>query len=365
MIGNNSCGTHSLLAGKTVDNIETLRIVLYDGTQLTVGGRATRSSRRSFARAGDGATFTRRLQIDSRPVRDADPGALSGHSAARIRLQPRSAAAGKRVQRGGRARRQRRHLRCRARGEGQAHRQPAAPLARRALATPDVYEAADHVPDLLELEPIGLEGFEGVMIEALRRKGAPNLDLMPEGGGYLLVEFGADNAADADAAAQQLVDRVKRSRYAPNTRVYTRAEAKAVWRIREAGPRAAISAPGAPPRYEGWDDSAVPPAHLGAYLRDLRALQNEYNYQAVYYGHFGHALHPHADELRSAERAWHPGVWRVRRAGGRSRGPLRRFDLGRARRWTVARRAAAEDVRPGADAGTARVQGDLGSRTTR
>src|SRR5438132_3361640 len=39
MIGNNSCGTHSLLGGKTVDNVEELRILLYDGTQMTV--RAT------------------------------------------------------------------------------------------------------------------------------------------------------------------------------------------------------------------------------------------------------------------------------------------------------------------------------------
>src|SRR6202035_6199484 len=37
MIGNNSCRTHSLLGGKTVDNVEQLRILLYDGTQLTVG----------------------------------------------------------------------------------------------------------------------------------------------------------------------------------------------------------------------------------------------------------------------------------------------------------------------------------------
>src|SRR5882724_2323453 len=39
MIGNNSCGTHSLLGGKTVDNVEELRILLYDGSQMTV--RAT------------------------------------------------------------------------------------------------------------------------------------------------------------------------------------------------------------------------------------------------------------------------------------------------------------------------------------
>src|SRR5205807_10125623 len=35
--GNKSCGTHSLLGGKTVDKVEELRILLYDGTQLTVG----------------------------------------------------------------------------------------------------------------------------------------------------------------------------------------------------------------------------------------------------------------------------------------------------------------------------------------
>ena len=143
-------------------------------------------------------------------------------------------------------------------------------------------------PILLELKPIGLEGFEGVMIEALKRKGAPNLDLIPEGAATAR-GVRRRQRRRCRPAAQQLVDRVKRSRYAPNVRIYTKAEAKAVWRIRESGPRAAISAPGAPPRYEGWDDSAVPPHHLGAYLRDLRALQNEYNYQAVYYGHFGHA----------------------------------------------------------------------------
>src|ERR1700694_2877225 len=37
MIGNNSCGTHSLLAGKTVDNIHELDVLLYDGTRMTVG----------------------------------------------------------------------------------------------------------------------------------------------------------------------------------------------------------------------------------------------------------------------------------------------------------------------------------------
>src|SRR5215475_8190245 len=37
MIGNNSCGVHSQMAGKTVDNVLKLDILLYDGTRMTVG----------------------------------------------------------------------------------------------------------------------------------------------------------------------------------------------------------------------------------------------------------------------------------------------------------------------------------------
>ena len=61
-----------------------------------------------------------------------------------------------------------------------------------------------------------------------------------------------------------------------------------MWRIREAGPRSAATAPGAPLEWEGWDDAAVAPEKLGGYLRDLRALLNEYGYRTSFYGHFGH-----------------------------------------------------------------------------
>ena len=288
MIGNNSCGTHSLLAGKTVDNIESLRVVLYDGTQLTVG-RTSGGELDAIISAGGrrGDIYARLKSLRDRYatlIRERYPDIprrVSGYNLDQLLAENGFNVAGALVGSEGT---------CVVVVEARATLIPS-PQHRSlvALGYADVYQAADHVPELLELKPIGLEGFEGVMIEALRRKGTPNLDLIPDGGGYLLVEFGADSASDADAAAQQLVERVKRSRFAPSVRVYTRAEAKTVWRIREGGPRAAISAPGAPPRYEGWDDSAVPPQNLGAYLRDLRALQNEYGYQAVYYGHFGHA----------------------------------------------------------------------------
>ena len=61
-----------------------------------------------------------------------------------------------------------------------------------------------------------------------------------------------------------------------------------MWKIREAGPRAAATAPGAPLEWEGWDDAAVAPEKLGSYLRQLRSLLDEYDYRTAFYGHFGH-----------------------------------------------------------------------------
>src|SRR5207244_8822772 len=103
----------------------------------------------------------------------------------------------------------------------------------------DSFAAADHVPEILSLKPIGLEGFEGAMIDGLRRKGAPNLELIPEGRGYLLAEFGADDPATSEQRARELMARLAKLPDPPNMRLYTKTESKAVWRIRESGPRAA------------------------------------------------------------------------------------------------------------------------------
>ena len=88
--------------------------------------------------------------------------------------------------------------------------------------------------------------------------------------------------------SERLLDRLARLSDPPAVRRCSPAEAKAVWKIRESGPRAALTVPGMAPRREGWDDASVAPAKLGAYLRDLRRLLDEYQYEAAYYGHFGH-----------------------------------------------------------------------------
>jgi hypothetical protein len=83
----------------------------------------------------------------------------------------------------------------------------------------DAFAAADHVPEILAFQPIGLEGFEGNIIDGLHKKGAPNLDLIPEGRGVLLVEFGFDTAEEAQETARRFIARMQQIPGGPTTRL--------------------------------------------------------------------------------------------------------------------------------------------------
>jgi FAD/FMN-containing dehydrogenase/Fe-S oxidoreductase len=287
MIGNNSCGTHSLLAGKTVDNVEELTVLLYDGTVMTVGA-TTEAELESIAGGGDarGGIYRALREIRDRyqaAIRSGFPDIprrVSGYNLEQLLPDNGFHVARSLVGTEGT---------CALVLEAKVRLIESPPFRSLVgLGYADTFAAADHVMDILPFKPIGLEGFEGAMIDGLKRRGAPNLELMPEGRGYLLVEFGGSNAAEAQAQAEALMSHLARVPGAPAARLYTSAEAKAVWKIRESGPRAASNAPGQPPRWEGWDDAAVAPEKLGSYLRELRELLNEFQYDAAYYGHFGH-----------------------------------------------------------------------------
>jgi FAD/FMN-containing dehydrogenase/Fe-S oxidoreductase len=287
MIGNNSCGTHSLLAGKTVDNVDELTILLYDGTELTVGA-TSEAELESIVREGG-----RRGEVYSalRSIRDRHlerirsgfphiPRRVSGYNL--DQLLPENGFHVARALVGSEGT-------C-AIVLGATLRLIDSPQHRTlvGLGYPDSFAAADHVPAILESSPIGLEGFEGGIIDGLKHKGAPNLELLPAGRGILLVEYGSNEPEASRSSAQQLVETLSRLPDPPVTRIYDAAEARAVWKIRESGPRAASAVPGSLPRWEGWDDASVAPEKLGPYLRDLRRLLDEYGYQAAFYGHFGH-----------------------------------------------------------------------------
>jgi len=287
MIGNNSCGTHSLLAGKTVDNVEELHILLYDGTELTVGATSDADFAQIVAAGGRRAGIYSTLRAIATTYADRIrsgfphiPRRVSGYNLEDLLPENGFNVARSLVGSEGT---------CAVVLDAKVtlvkspqHRSLVG------LGYDDAFEAADHVPEILQFKPIGLEGFEGAMVDGLRRKGAANLELLPPGRGILLVEFGYDDPASAKATAERLIDTLKRSPNAPATRLYSPQETKAVWKLRESGPRAAANIPGQPARWEGWDDSAVAPEKLGGYLRDLRALLDRYDYRATFYGHFGH-----------------------------------------------------------------------------
>ncbi len=287
MIGNNSCGTHSLLGGKTVDNVEELRILLYDGTEMTV--RAASESELSSivqegGRQGEIYACLRGLREQYAELIRAKfpriPRRVSGYNLDELLPENGFHVARSLVGSEGT---------CAIVLEARLRLIPS-PQHRTlvGLGYEDAFRAADHVMEILKFDPIGLEGFEGSIIDGLRKKGAPNLDLMPQGRGYMLAEFGSDDPKEAEDKAHRLVKFLSSVANAPDVRPYSKSEAKAVWQIREAGPRAAAFAPGATPTWEGWDDAAVAPEKLGGYLRDIRKLLNEFGYSAAFYGHFGH-----------------------------------------------------------------------------
>jgi FAD/FMN-containing dehydrogenase/Fe-S oxidoreductase len=288
MIGNNSCGTHSLLAGKTVDNVIELRILLYDGTQMTVGAIDGEAELDSIIAQGGrrGAIYSKLRDLRDRYaglIRAKYPNIprrVSGYNLDQLLPENGFNVAKSLVGTEGT---------CMIVLEAKL-RLIQSPQHRSlvCLGYRDTFSAADHVPEILPLKPIGLEGFEGSIVDGLKKKKAPNLELIPEGRGFLLVEFGSNDPAEAEESARKLIDQLKLAPDPPNMRLYTKAEARHVWKLRESGPRAAAAAPGMPPEWEGWDDAAVPPEKLGNYLRDIRKLLDEYRYHTSFYGHFGH-----------------------------------------------------------------------------
>ena len=139
---------------------------------------------------------------------------------------------------------------------------------------------------------------------AARASTSKALPLLPEGAGWLLVEFGANTADDAEAQARHLMEVLDRSASPPNMRMFTDPRmARRIWDVRESSLGVTSHVPGEPLRWEGFEDSAVAPEKLGAYLRDLRQLMQDFHYDGSFYGHFGHAcVHTRMDyDLESAE----------------------------------------------------------------
>ena len=320
MIGNNSCGVHSVMAGKTDDNIEELEVVTYDGTRLKVGkgfissagvppavagASRPRTPEEGRVHVGTDAFVRPGLPSRSNDRRDQLHNALKQIAAQYAdQIRQKFPAIPRRVsgynlnyllpENGF-------HIaRALVGSEGTCAtvleatcRLVESPPARVLLvvAYPDIYQCADHIPEIMAHKPIGLEGFDDLLVYYTRTKGinSEGLALLPEGGGWLMVEFGGQTIQEAESQAHRLVEALNRSATPPNMRLYSGQQAKRIWDIREASLGVTSHVPGEPLNWEGWEDAAVAPEKLGAYLRALRKMMAAFNYKGSLYGHFGHA----------------------------------------------------------------------------
>ena len=288
MIGNNSCGIHGLMGGKVVDNVESMEIVLYDGTRMIVGRTSPaelEASKRAGGRVGEIYTGLARLRdryaglIRERFPRI--PRRVSGYNLDELLDENGFNVA-----------------RALVGSEGTCATVVSATLNLAAsppfriltvLGFADPFLAADAVPRALEHRPIGLEGFDHLLVDFMRRKGLALKDLaqLPSGTSFLLVEVGGWTAEEAQTKAETLVRASQVWPVPPVARICTAVEAVSIWRVRDSALGAMVFVPGEPDRFEGWEDAAIPPAQLGNYLRRITALMGEYGYRSPLYGHYG------------------------------------------------------------------------------
>ncbi len=289
MIGNNSCGVHALMAGKTVDNVEELDVLTYDGLRLRVGATSEAELARIVALGG------RRGQIYAglRSLRDrfgdlirqrfpAIPRRVSGYNL--DQLLPENGFHVARALVGSEST-------CVTVLGARLRLVPSPPFRTLVvLGYPDVYAAGDHVPEILAFQPLGLEGLDDRLISFMARKNLhpDGVALLPPGGGWLLVELGGATQQEAADAARRMAAALARQPAAPAVQVIADPrDAARIWEVRESGLGATSFVPGMRDAWEGWEDAAVPPDRLGGYLRDFRRLVEHHGYSCSLYGHFG------------------------------------------------------------------------------
>ncbi|MFZ4271382.1 FAD-binding and (Fe-S)-binding domain-containing protein [Streptomyces arboris] len=264
MIGNNSCGAHSVAWGTTADNVRALEVVRYGGEALRLeqgrgvdlpGVRELIDAHLALLRTGY-PDLPRRISgyaLDALlPEHPGGPDPVRAFCGSEGTLAVVTEATVRLVE---------------------------APHARAlaVLGYADESAAAEAAPGLLPYRPLTVEG----MAADLVREPA---GLLPRGAAWLFVETGGATPAEARAHAERIL---RAADAVDGTVVTDPAGQRALWRIREDASGTATRMPDGTEAWPGWEDCAVPPARLGPYLRDFRALLAQHGLRGTPYGHFG------------------------------------------------------------------------------
>jgi FAD/FMN-containing dehydrogenase/Fe-S oxidoreductase len=296
MIGNNSCGVRSVMAQfygpgpRMADNVRELDVLLYDGTRMKVGATSEEELRQFIGEGGRrGEIYAHLRDLRDRytdTIRERYPQIprrVSGYNLDDLLPEGGFDVASALTGTEGT---------CAIVLEATVqllHSPPHRSLL--VLGYENEYGAADHVLDVLDAKPLGCEGVDATLLEDMKVVGIheEHLSMLPDGHGFLLVEFGGETKDEADEKAHTLMAQLKKGSGAPmDMKLYDDKEQEAhVWKVREAGLGATAFIPGKADTYEGWEDSAVPPEQLSRYLRDIRKIGAKYGYESALYGHYG------------------------------------------------------------------------------
>lgn len=289
MVGNNSCGARALGFGRTSDGVTAVAMVTGAGNRVTLGEDAALAG----LVGSDPVARVRLLDGLAAVGRDHEstigrefarvPRQVSGYGLEQLVPDPRTGAMGPRAA-----------ARIVVGSEGTLGLVTGVELelvtvpphtVLVVLGYPDLPAAADDVPHVLPYRPIAMEGLDARIVEAVRVRSADVVvPPLPSGNGWLFVELGGPDpgalslAADAVVAASNAQDA---------SVVVDPAQARALWRIREAGAGLSAVSPAGRRAHAGWEDSAVAPERLGNYLRDLEVLMDQHGLTGMPYGHFG------------------------------------------------------------------------------
>lgn len=291
MIGNNSCGPRSMLAGKTVENVIALEILTTQGERLTIGPTSDEQYTQIQADKLPGHGIYRALKTlaleHEQAIKKEYPTIkrrVSGYNLDQLLPENNFNVARAIVGTEG-------TCAIVLRAKVALIRLPKKKQLF-VLGFDDIFSAGDSVPEILEHHPIAMEGLDWTIIGGLQERNLNSREIakLPEGKAWLLVEIpgndDAELAANNDSFEQAMHGNALVKSVLRSPDAYTDA---LFWSIREQGASAtALSTnPNEPDPVVGWEDTAVDPHQLGDYLRDFQELVDRYNYKTSLYGHFG------------------------------------------------------------------------------
>ena len=246
MIGNNACGIHSVMAGKTVDNIEALEILTYDGIRMRVGSTSDQAFEAIQRKGGREAeiyaglkALVSKYETLIREKFPKIPRRVSGYNLDQLLNENGFHVARALVGTEGT---------CVQILEAKLKLVPY-PAFRNLLVLgyPDIFQAADHVPLIMKYQPMGLEGLDENFVSNMKKRqlNLSEIAMLPKGNAWLLVEFGGESEDDTKNKAQGLMQTLQKEMNAPTLQLFlNRKEQKKIWAIRESSFGATVFVPG-------------------------------------------------------------------------------------------------------------------------